>query len=152
MQRVTAQITNQFFKTNNNNIIAIPSLMSIQGQAVMKISSFSVISVLFLTNSNLITIGFLNDNSTSNIFEACLSVLLYHQTAALNDSFIAYSFSSLTLTIDSTTTRNNLNAAAAANFRIPFQYGPVFEPKCFIGLQAFLLDGSMRQSLNFNIS
>jgi hypothetical protein len=49
---------------------------------------------------------------------------MYHQTAAQNDQFLAVSYSSFRM-MTSATTNNNLNAAAANNFNIGYQYGQI---------------------------
>jgi hypothetical protein len=145
------QIVTNFYKSTNNSILGIPWLKSIQSQVAFQFSSFNATPVIFVNNSNSITVGIYNGNTTT-LLEVCLTVLLYHQTAAMSDPFIAYAYSSFTLSASTASTSTNLNVAASNNFNIGYQYGPVFEPKCFVGLQTFLLDGRIRQTLSFNIS
>lgn len=148
---INLQLITPFYKNNSNSIIGIPFLKSIQSQVAAQSSFFNVNPIAFVSNSNTITIGVYIDNTTY-LIEACLTILLFHQTAAQKDPFIAYSYSSLKLNMNSANTRTNLNAAASNNLNFPFQYGPIFEPKCFIGLQTYQLDGSIKQTFSFNIS
>lgn len=45
-----------------------------------------------------------------------------------------------------------LGSVASNTFGISYQYSPNLEPKCFVGLQTYFLNGKTRQTLNFNFS
>jgi hypothetical protein len=106
--------------------------------------------VILFPNSSLTSIQIYNNYSF--LIEASLTLIFFHQTAALSDPFLTYAWSSFAKSISSAQISTNLNNAASNNFNIAYQYGPTFEPKCIIGIQNYLLTGKIRQTLNFNLS
>ena len=72
----TLQSVGQFYKSNNNTIIGVPFLKSIQSTGSNGFTTLKLSPVTFVNTTNLVNINIFNDNITS-LTEVCLTILLY---------------------------------------------------------------------------